>query len=48
MRVRNDEIPGNGLGLFLVKYFVELMGGSILVSSTPNEGTEFSVLFKNT
>ena len=47
-RVRNDEIPGNGLGLFLVKYFVELMGGSILVSSSLNEGTEFSVFLKNT
>ena len=40
-RVKNDEVPGNGLGLYLVKYFVELMEGEIVVSSKLGVGTEF-------
>lgn len=46
-RVKNDEIPGNGLGLYLVKYFVELMKGEITVTSSLGKGTEFTVFFKN-
>ena len=46
-RVKNDEVPGNGLGLFLVKYFVELMDGEIEVFSHLGQGTEFVVYFKN-
>jgi len=46
-RINNDHIPGNGLGLYLVKYFVELMNGEISVISERGEGVEFSVLFKN-
>ena len=45
-RIKNDETPGNGLGLYLVKYFVELMNGEINVSSKKGEGTEFIVTFK--
>ncbi|WP_242851132.1 sensor histidine kinase [Clostridium novyi] len=38
--------PGTGLGLALVKKFVELMNGDIKVSSEVNEGTEFTITFK--
>jgi signal transduction histidine kinase/ActR/RegA family two-component response regulator len=34
---------GNGIGLTTCKRFIDEMGGSIRVTSTPNVGTEFSV-----
>ncbi len=37
------EGKGSGLGLYIVKYIVELHGGSITVESKLNEGTVFSV-----
>jgi PAS domain S-box-containing protein len=37
---------GTGIGLALVKKFVELMGGEIKVVSEPGKGTEFIVKFK--
>lgn len=37
---------GTGIGLALVKKFVELMGGEIKVISEPGKGTEFIVKFK--
>jgi signal transduction histidine kinase len=46
-RVKNDLVSGNGLGLYLVKYFVELMNGEIQVLSKVGQGTKFSVFFKN-
>lgn len=49
-RVKNDashSIKGTGLGLYLVKYFVELHGGKISVSSEVNSGTMFQVKLKN-
>ncbi len=49
-RVKNDathSIKGTGLGLYLVKYFVELQGGQISVASKLGEGTTFLVKFKN-
>ena len=49
-RVKNDSthsIKGTGLGLYLVKYFVELQGGTIGVASKLGEGTTFSVRLKN-
>lgn len=49
-RVKNDashSIKGTGLGLYLVKYFVELHGGEIEASSTLGQGTVFTVKLKN-
>tara|TARA_Y100000296_G_scaffold86546_1_gene126668 strand:+ start:19 stop:672 length:654 start_codon:yes stop_codon:yes gene_type:complete len=49
-RVKNDashKIKGSGLGLYLVKYFVELHGGSIEASSVVGEGTTFHIKLKN-
>ena len=49
-RVRNDAnhaIKGSGLGLYLVKYFVDLHGGSIRAKSSPGAGTTFSIQLKN-
>ena len=42
----NEYIKGSGLGLYLVKYFVEIHGGTINVTSN-NEGTEFVVRLVN-
>lgn len=49
-RVKNDanhSIKGSGLGLYLVKYFIELQGGSISVASKIGEGTTFTIKLKN-
>ncbi|MEH0860159.1 MULTISPECIES: ATP-binding protein [Halobacteriovorax] len=49
-RVKNDAshtIKGSGLGLYLVKYFVELHGGEISVTSQIGEGTSFLIKFLN-
>jgi signal transduction histidine kinase len=45
MRGENaSDIAGTGLGLSIVKKAVELIGGSITVTSKPGEGSVFSVL----
>ena len=41
------DSKGSGLGLYLVKYFVELHGGTIDVSSVMGQGTEFTIKLKN-
>jgi len=49
-RVKNDashSIKGTGLGLYLVKYFVELHGGRISAESSIGEGTVFNIMLKN-
>jgi signal transduction histidine kinase len=49
-RVKNDDshkIKGSGLGLYLVKYFIELHRGSIEAKSELNEGTTFLIKLKN-
>lgn len=45
-RVRNDntrDIPGTGLGLWIIRQYAEKMGGRIGVSSIVGVGTEFTV-----
>lgn len=34
------EVKGTGLGLYLVKYFIELHGGQVFLESTPGLGTK--------
>ena len=36
-------VPGNGLGLSIIKRLVEIGGGSIKVKSAPGQGTEFKI-----
>lgn len=38
-RSAHSSASGSGLGLYLVKYFVELHGGTVFLSSTPGQGT---------
>jgi PAS domain S-box-containing protein len=41
------EIPGSGIGLYIVKSIVEGLGGSISVESVQNKGTTFTVTLGN-
>jgi signal transduction histidine kinase len=46
-RARNDdtkEIAGTGLGLWIIKQYIEHMGGTIAVTSEKGKGTTFSVV----
>lgn len=36
-------IQGTGLGMSITKSFIDLMGGTVQVSSSPGKGTEFAV-----
>jgi two-component system, LuxR family, sensor kinase FixL len=40
------NIPGTGLGLNIVKRYVELMGGEVAYKSVQNKGTAVSLIFK--
>src|SRR5690606_11734161 len=42
----NSQEPGSGLGLLLIKSYVEKMGGTITVSSVENQGSEFCIRFR--
>ena len=49
-RVKNDDshkIKGSGLGLYLVKYFIELHRGYIEASSDLGSGTKFLIKLRN-
>jgi signal transduction histidine kinase len=49
-RVKNDSthaIKGSGLGLYLVKYFIELHNGVISATSELGQGTTFTIKLKN-
>lgn len=49
-RVKNDSthaIKGSGLGLYLVKYFIELHNGVISATSELGQGTSFIIKLKN-
>ncbi len=38
------QVTGTGLGLYLVKYFIELHGGSVFINSQPGKGTQIGFL----
>jgi signal transduction histidine kinase len=47
-RIQNEKtqsINGTGLGLWIIKQYIEAMGGKIYVDSLENVGTEFTVEF---
>jgi signal transduction histidine kinase len=39
-RSQNLSSKGTGLGLYLVKYFIELHGGTVFLTSKPGHGTK--------
>src|SRR5690606_13751014 len=43
----NHQIKGSGLGLYLVKYFIELHQGKIRVKATRGQGNQFVIQLKN-
>ncbi|NJL26205.1 MAG: ATP-binding protein [Calothrix sp. SM1_5_4] len=38
-QAHQSQIKGTGLGLFLVKYFIELHGGEVFLESEVGKGT---------
>lgn len=44
-RASTTRVPGAGLGLYIVKSFVEKQGGKIALKSRPNRGSTFAITF---
>ena len=44
-KTRSRSAGGSGLGLSLVKFIVEILGGKIQVTSIPNQGATFTISF---
>jgi signal transduction histidine kinase len=42
----DENIDGKGMGFFMVKTQVEMLGGKISIKSKPNEGAEFKIEFE--
>lgn len=45
-RFHTENIEGKGMGLYMVKTQVEMIGGKISISSEVNKGTEFKIEFE--
>lgn len=43
--VRADELPGEGIGLSVVKRLCEVLGATIELATTPDSGTVFQIIF---
>ena len=41
----HDHVEGSGLGLYIVKRMIDKCNGQILVNSTENQGTRFTIVF---
>jgi two-component system CheB/CheR fusion protein len=42
----NENVEGQGIGLYLVKKIVDAAGGKVIVKSKPGEGSTFDIFFK--
>jgi two-component system CheB/CheR fusion protein len=42
----NDDVEGQGIGLYLIKKIIDASGGKIEVSSEPGQGSIFKIYFK--
>ena len=40
------EYPGHGVGLYITKKIIDLLGGQIEVTSEPGQGSIFNIIFK--
>ena len=42
----NENIEGQGIGLYLIRKIINAAGGKILLESEPGKGSTFKVYFK--